>query len=283
MEMRVHQEVSSELTGSLHAPVAAAAKKLRHGLMPREHGAYAQLLLPVLTALIVLPLNFAALSMAVVISAVFLAHEPVLVLIGHRGQKAFDALEDDAWHRLLVLGVVAGCFGGIAAALTNAAALMAAFLPVAMGGVVVLIMLKKWEKRVSSEIWVAVTLASCALPVAFASDAPPALAVAISGGWAMVFIMMTLSVRVMIARTRKEPTLFLRLLVVACAVAIPALLEPVAAVHVAWLTPSIATLPCCVACLLLTLHPPHARYLRQIGWTLAGVSMLTFAAFSSSL
>ena len=54
-------------------------------LWPREHGAYGKIALPVVPMLAMAP-SWAGLAFTVAASACFLAHEPILVLIGHRGR-----------------------------------------------------------------------------------------------------------------------------------------------------------------------------------------------------
>ncbi len=63
-----------------------------HGpsLLPREHGAYAQLGFPLVTALALGDLGVAPLLLVVGIIAVFLVHEPVMVLSGGRGAVVGD-------------------------------------------------------------------------------------------------------------------------------------------------------------------------------------------------
>src|SRR4051812_9461537 len=58
-------------------------------LLPREHGAYAELLLPLTAALCIAP-SSAGFAWALGASTLFLLHDPVLVLLGHRGQRRLD-------------------------------------------------------------------------------------------------------------------------------------------------------------------------------------------------
>ncbi|MBK8937310.1 MAG: YwiC-like family protein [Polyangiaceae bacterium] len=75
----------------------------KRSLMPREHGAYGQLVLPAAAALIAWP-SFGGAALAVAATAMFLAHEPALVLLGQRGARARAELGAAARSRLTVLG-----------------------------------------------------------------------------------------------------------------------------------------------------------------------------------
>ena len=89
-----------------------AAHSSPRSLMPREHGAYGQLALPLLTALFSGRPTAAAFLYSTAAVFAFFAHEPLLVLLGQRGSRAFRELGARARLRLtlLVVGtlVVAG-------------------------------------------------------------------------------------------------------------------------------------------------------------------------------
>ena len=61
-------------------------------LLPREHGAYGQLSLPLVTALSVAGPSIAGLLVAVSAVAAFVAHEPASVLLGLRGARVRQEL-----------------------------------------------------------------------------------------------------------------------------------------------------------------------------------------------
>ena len=78
------------------------------GLWPREHGAYVELLAPLLTALLFLPFSTASLAYASAACALFLAHEPCLVLLGLRGARTRGLLAGPAMGRLVGCAVSFG-------------------------------------------------------------------------------------------------------------------------------------------------------------------------------
>jgi choline-glycine betaine transporter len=83
-------------------------------LLPREHGAYAQVIFPLLTALALGGITVSALLLVIATVTVFLAHEPVLVLLGNRGGRAKRETSAPAGRRLawlVVVGLAAGLVG----------------------------------------------------------------------------------------------------------------------------------------------------------------------------
>jgi YwiC-like protein len=56
-------------------------------LLPREHGAYGQMIFPPVTALLICGISVSALACMAAVAAAFVAHEPALILIGRRGAR----------------------------------------------------------------------------------------------------------------------------------------------------------------------------------------------------
>jgi len=57
-------------------------------LLPKEHGAYGQLALPLVTSFAVAGVSTPAVLLGLAVVSGFLAHEPVVVLLGRRGARA---------------------------------------------------------------------------------------------------------------------------------------------------------------------------------------------------
>jgi len=57
-------------------------------MWPKEHGAYGQLVFPLATAFAIAGATAPALLTAIAVTAAFLAHEPLIVLLGRRGVRA---------------------------------------------------------------------------------------------------------------------------------------------------------------------------------------------------
>jgi hypothetical protein len=65
-------------------------------LLPKEHGAYGQIAVPLITAFLVAGVSTTGLLIATAVSAGFLAHEPASVLTGARGTRAKRDLRQPA-------------------------------------------------------------------------------------------------------------------------------------------------------------------------------------------
>lgn len=96
-----------------------AAHSSPRSLMPREHGAYGQLALPLLTALFSGRPTAAAFLYAAAAVFAFFAHEPLLVLLGQRGSRAFRELGARARLRLTLLAVGTLLCAGLALMLSS--------------------------------------------------------------------------------------------------------------------------------------------------------------------
>lgn len=82
-------------------------------LHPREHGAYAILGMPLVTALLIDGLTSVGLLTSVSAIAGFLAHEPLLIVCGCRGHRTRSAVPV-AWRALIALTSLAAFCGGCA-------------------------------------------------------------------------------------------------------------------------------------------------------------------------
>ncbi|PYR50160.1 MAG: hypothetical protein DMF89_10175, partial [Acidobacteria bacterium] len=102
-------------------------------MFPREHGAYGQLLFPLITALAIGHPGAAALCLSASAVCAFMAHEPLLVLLGHRGARAVreQGLRARRWLAAFAAGAIAS--GAIAMALMPVAARIALAVPAAGG------------------------------------------------------------------------------------------------------------------------------------------------------
>ena len=78
-------------------PPHAVPAPVRRSMLPHEHGAWGQLAMPLLTALAIGRPTVAALLLTAAVVLAFVAHEPLLVLLGQRGRRAIQ--EDGARAR----------------------------------------------------------------------------------------------------------------------------------------------------------------------------------------
>jgi len=235
----------------------------RRSLWPREHGAYAQLLAPLATALALRTPALPAWLLAIAACFAFLANEPLLVVLGHRGPRLREARGRDAarWLALAIAGAAVAGGAGLLLASPDARALAA----VAAVPAVVLVALA-WVKSEHSqlgELVAAVALPAAALPVAAAAGVAPRAALEIWIAWAVGYACTVVAVHRVIARHRAAATWVDPVLAIACAAVAGA---------GAWLG-VLEAVPLALAASALVIWPPSARRLRAVGVALVIASV----------
>ncbi|UCC82590.1 MAG: YwiC-like family protein [Gemmatimonadota bacterium] len=248
-------------------------------LLPREHGAYAQLGFPLLTALALGDLSFAPVLLVVGIVAVFLVHEPVMVLSGGRGGRARREQGDRARRRGVMLLAVAAIAGAAGLWLAPPTARFSTVIPLALGASLAPLTIKRQEKTLIGESLVSVALSSTMIPVALAGGSGVRETVVAFVVWAVVFLLGTITVRAIIARAKKTavpsravhlpPLLSAAAIAIAIAIAIGGDVPALAAV---------AIVPTAFAALIFGLLGVHPRNLRRLGWSLVASNVLVLAA-----
>jgi YwiC-like protein len=233
----------------------------RRSLWPREHGAYAQLGIPLVTALAVRLASPSALALAAGACLAFLANEPLLVLLGHRGARVREALGASARRRLAVtvgggaLATVAGLYLAPASSLGLAA--IAAVPALAM----ITLALTRSAHSLWGELVAAIALPGAAAPVAAASGLPWQTAVALWLAWSIGYASSVVAVHEILRRNRRAlPGLALAALAIATASASIYVRELVVAVPLVGLGAFVA------------IRLPPARRVRAIGVALVVAS-----------
>jgi len=243
-------------------------------LLPREHGAYGQLLFPLLSALLIGQPSAGAYLLAAAAVAAFLAHESLLVVLGQRGARARREQGADARRSLALFGGFCAVTGTVSLFVLPRPALNVLLLPVVLALLVGAAVALHRERSTVGEMLVAVALTSLALPVALAGHVSRTNALTLFVVFAAVFVTATVAVRALIGRVTKAggpPPLLagaLTLLVV-MGLAVAGFIGALAPVA------PYAALPVCAVALGLTTSPPNPRHLRTIGWTLVGATLLT--------
>lgn len=248
-------------------------------MLPKEHGAYAQLGFPLATALILGGPRPAALLLTVAIIAVFLIHEPVMILIGGRGGRARREEGDRARRYGLVLGAVAVASGLLGLWLAPPVARASSLIPAGLSLLLVPLTLSRREKTTAGELLVATALPLTLVPVATSGEAGLDAALVAAAVWAIVFALGTLTVRAIIARAKRNvrpawPPVLAPVLsgaVIAAAVALAlsrSLPIPVA----------IAAVPTALVALIFGSARVHPRNLRRMGWSLVASNLVVLAA-----
>jgi YwiC-like protein len=252
------------------APMTLAA------LLPREHGAYGQLLFPLVTAYAVAGVSAPALLIGASALAGFLAHEPMLVLIGRRGPRAQRDQRAPAIGALAITCTIAALSSIVAFVLAAAAIRWWLLLPLVPGSVLATAIVAGHEKRTTGEVAVALTFACVAVPVCLASGASLRQALSVAIAFASIFVTLTLAVRVVILRVRGGGDVRAeRVTRAAVLVMSPALLTALAWTTARRLTPwpaLAAAAPGLIAALWIVWRPPSPTHLRTVGWTLIAIS-----------
>ncbi len=251
------------------APLSAS-----RSLAPKEHGAYGQLFLPLAAALAMAKPTPAAMALTAAGGLAFFAHEPLLIMLGHRGPKAKREDGARAKKRLVALGGAAAVAGAAGALLAPSLARASLIVPVALASIVMLFIVRRAEKTLTGEVVAATALASAALPVALASGVRPAIAMGALVAWSAAFSASTFAVRAVIAHAREAVPFALRI-----AGPIIVLITSVAAgrADLVPLSAALAALPMVLFALAIAVTTPPPKALPRVGWSLVGSSVLTTA------
>lgn len=245
-------------------------------LVPREHGAYGQLLFPVLTALLIGRPAAAAYLLAAAGTAAFLAHEPLLVLLGQRGSRAARNQRAEAWRSLFVSGSVAVVAGIGGVILFPRTLLHVLLVPLALAAIVGGLVASGRERTTTGEMLAATALSSLSFPVALAGHTGGVAAHTVFITFAAVFCTATIAVRALIGRTARGGGPSPIIAGAATVFVVAALWLAAEYRFVASIAPW-AALPVALVGLGLTVWPPAPRHLRTIGWTLVGATLLSAA------
>jgi len=242
---------------------------MTRSLLPREHGAYAQLAVPLATALIAARPTPAAGLFAAAACAAFLANEPLLVVLGHRGPRARRRDGQRAIVRLRVLAAIAIATACGALCLASGAARLAAGLAAALGLALVAVGWTRRQHSLVGELVATVALPAAALPAAVASSQAAAGACARSAAWSLGFACSVVAVQRVIARHRRPATRLDRAIVGGLAAI------ALGTVAVARREPAIVVaIPLVIASLAVAIWTPPATRLRAIGVALVAAALL---------
>ncbi len=249
--------------------------------LPKEHGAYGQVTLPLVAAFAVAGATTAGVLTAVAVVSGFLAHEPLLVPLGQRGPRARREQGAPAM-RWLVAGLVAGIAATLGALWTISPSLRWSFLIPALPLLALMVSIARGaEKSWWGETAAALAFTMAAFPIVLAGGLPLSVAVTVALPLTLLFVTTTLAVRVVILRVRggghpraaantRRALLFL-------AVASAAGVALLASEGLVSITTAAAALLGPVAAVLIASAPLPATRLRAIGWTLVALSLVTTA------
>jgi len=243
-------------------------------LWPREHGAWGQMAMPLVTGLALARSGAAAWLFALAAALAFLAHEPALVLLGSRGVRARADDGPLAWRLLALLGAPALLAGAVAAALAPLAALLS------LAAVALLVVATLWlahrrlEMTTAGEVVVGGAMASSLLPVALSAGADLRSSLTAFGAWTLSFAIAAVAVEAVLARGRPgEPDPGRRnalraLGLWAAGAALAALLSLPAALALSLLPTTLFAVAVCLS----RIGPVR---LKRLGWALVGSTLVT--------
>jgi hypothetical protein len=250
-------------------------------LLPREHGAYGQLGLPLVTGLALGRLTLAAVALVVGFAAAFVAHESLLVLVGHRGGRARREDGPRAGRHLAALASLAVGATVVGVRAGGRAVGLALLAPLAFALALAPLIARRRERTAVGEVLAATALSATALPVALASGASGSAALTATAVWALGFAVVTVAIRGVLAASRGAPAgLFGR--------AVPAALTLAAAValaargHVA-AGLALGLAPLCALAVLLAAAPPPASRIKAVGWGVVAAGVTTLGLLAATL
>jgi hypothetical protein len=244
-------------------------------MLPREHGAYSQMALPLATTFLVCGVTLSAVLTGVAVVLGFLAHEPLMVLLGRRGVRVRNEAARRARTTLMILGAVIVAVGAAAVLLAPVRARPSFALPLIPATVVAVGVLRKQEKSGPAEIAVALAFSLAAAPIALTAGATVATALSIAVAFAVVFVSGVHAVRVAILKVRAggNPRAVRNTrtaLAALAAAALAGLAVSAARATLSW-TPLAAVVPGIVVALIFAFRaatPP----LKTVGWSLLSAS-----------
>lgn len=260
-------------------------------LLPKEHGAYAEAGFPIVTGLVMSRGDPAAILFSVAAISAFLLHEPVLVALGHRGERVQRDHGQRAKRRAFGLAAVAVISGLVAVGLAPQGASLWLFVPVVLAAMMVPRILGGTMKTLLGELLAGLALTAMLLPIGLAGGVVP-LPIVMSAAvvWALTFVIGTLAVRAIVRphqrrgagddvppstgpgslRGRLDRSTERTIVILLSAWAVIAM---VLALTLTALSPwsVIAAAPGAFAGLLLGIKKISARSLRKVGWALVAV------------
>jgi hypothetical protein len=251
-------------------------------LIPREHGAYGQLLFPLFSALLIGHPAAGAYLLAAAAVAAFLGHESLMIVLGQRGARHAREHGPEARRTLAMFGGFCLVTGAVAVAVLPRGALLYLSVPVALVACAGLAVAARAERTTGGEVLVAFALSSVALPVALAGATSTVAAFTVFAVFASASAAATVAVRSMIGRVTRAggpPPMLAGVLALGIVAALEGLgvagrLSPVA---------PYAASPVCAVAIALAVKPPAPRRLRAVGWALVAATSLSAAILVAAL
>ena len=243
---------------------SAAVATGGRSMAPREHGAYAQLGVPLFAVLLAAVPSVATLALMVAAAAGFSAHEPLLVLLGQRGSRAHREERARARSRLVsVLGLA--LMAALVCVALDTASRVWLLVPGGLAAVALAFTVRQRERTLAGELAAAFALTSVALPCAVASGLSPRQGLAICGAFLITSVVSTVEVRAVVRRGRG---------LAARIVGWPVALSGFLLLYTYAPLVALATTPVLLVLLAVAVLRPVPAQLRRVGWALAASSVV---------
>lgn len=250
-------------------------------LLPREHGAYAQLAVALVSALALAP-AWRSLCHALVVAALFLASEPLLVLLGRRGEAALHAGRDSAGRRLATLGATATPLLIFAWAGQPTAYGLSLLLPAMLGLGLFGLFLAGRERTGAGEVLAAWAFATATLSVGLLGGAGFRASVLLACFLGGIFTLGTALVHGHLLALRKRRSAW-RLIAFLLGAGVTAGVGLLGALGLGPRFGGAAFLPMTAAALVIWIAPPAPHRLKAVGWAAAACALAGAAMAVASL
>lgn len=231
---------------------------------------------PVLSGLVLGGISWPGLVFALMAVAGFLAHEPLLIVLGGRGERLRSSQDPAARRRLARIGAAMAVAGTVFVLAAPSAAWAPALLSGVLAAVVGGLLFAGRTKTLAGELLVACAFASVHGTVAASGGAGPWAVFLPVAVWATSFAVATLSVHALKYRFKGRgpgrwtvaaaPTLAGALVIVATMALVAG--HPLGFVAASLVPKSAVVLSLAV----LSVHP---RHLKRVGWSLVGADGAT--------
>ena len=258
-------------------------------MVPREHGAYAELLFPIGTVFLGGSPTTSTWLLAVGAIACFLANEPLLVLFGQRGNRMKREESDHAKRALLIFLLVAVGAGVAGLLLATTVVQYAVAMPLLLGLGLMMLASQGLERSMFGEALAASTLSSIAIPLGLSAGLGLVPTLAVASIWLLTSLLGTAVVRLTVARTKAKAdedlarVRFKRTLLVLVCLAVIAVgvAAPYGSRVGLWILA--AAVPVAVVVLAVAMLQPTARRLRLMGWSLVAANLCSLIAVVTTL
>ena len=258
-------------------------------MVPREHGAYAELLFPIVSVLLGGAPTTSTWLLAIGAIGAFLANEPLLVLFGQRGTRMQREESDRAKRALLIFSLVALGAGVGGLLIASAPVQYAVVVPLLLGVTLVMLAIQGLERSMFGEGLAAVTLSSIAIPLGLSAGLGLRVTLSIALLWLTTSLLGTAVVRLTVARTKAKTDEELRrvgfkrgMLILVCSLVIIVGVVGLTGSREGLLTLA-AAMPVALVVLAVAALQPTARRLRLMGWSLVAANLCSLIAVVTAL